>query len=123
VNSSPSLTATTQEDYELKFGLLDDCLCALDMENYFQGQLEEQVGGFDLIYRGGVKVGPPPQATYKTYLGCHNNRREHLKRLARALACRDQAAEASGIGAGVDKGLRQTTIVDSKKGKKSAWAT
>lgn len=26
VNSSPSLTATTQEDYELKFGLLDDCI-------------------------------------------------------------------------------------------------
>jgi len=43
VNSSPSLTATTREDYELKFGLLDDTLTVLDLEGYFKGKMEEQV--------------------------------------------------------------------------------
>ncbi|CAD7943815.1 unnamed protein product [Amoebophrya sp. A25] len=94
VNSSPSLTATTREDYELKFGLLDDTLTVLDLENYFRGQLEDQVGGFDLIYKAGTKIEPPAQAMYKTYLGSHNNRREQLKRLARAVAARQESSIA-----------------------------
>ena len=32
VNASPSLTASNQEDYDLKFGLLQDVLNVLDME-------------------------------------------------------------------------------------------
>ena len=62
MNSSPSLTATTREDYELKFGLLDDCLTVLDLEKYFNGQAEEQIGGFDLIYKGGQMIQPPANA-------------------------------------------------------------
>lgn len=57
VNSSPSLTANTREDYELKFGLVDDALTVLDMEKFFQGEMQEQVGGFDLVYNGAALVG------------------------------------------------------------------
>ena len=32
VNASPSLTASNQEDYDLKFGLLQDVLNVIDME-------------------------------------------------------------------------------------------
>ena len=32
VNASPSLTASTPADYELKFGMLDDTLSVLDLE-------------------------------------------------------------------------------------------
>ena len=35
VNASPSLTASSKEDYELKYGLLDDVLHTIDMENRF----------------------------------------------------------------------------------------
>lgn len=33
MNASPSLTASSQSDYELKFGLLHDVLHIVDMEN------------------------------------------------------------------------------------------
>ncbi|OEH76183.1 tubulin-tyrosine ligase family protein [Cyclospora cayetanensis] len=33
VNASPSLTATTEEDYRFKFAMLDDLLSIVDMEN------------------------------------------------------------------------------------------
>ena len=32
VNASPSLTASSKEDYDLKFGLLEDVMYVLDME-------------------------------------------------------------------------------------------
>jgi tubulin polyglutamylase TTLL9 len=32
VNASPSLTASNKEDYDLKFGLLEDVLNIIDME-------------------------------------------------------------------------------------------
>ena len=32
VNASPSLTADTPQDYELKFGLLDDVYSVVDVE-------------------------------------------------------------------------------------------
>ena len=35
VNASPSLTASSQDDYFLKFGLLEDMLHIIDMENKF----------------------------------------------------------------------------------------
>lgn len=80
VNASPSLTATTDKDYDLKTGLLDDTLTVLDLEKYLTGT-EKQLGGFDLLYKNGVRVGPPPSAAYRSYLGCHNNRNDQLKRL------------------------------------------
>lgn len=33
INASPSLTASSQDDYELKIRLLDDMLSIVDMEN------------------------------------------------------------------------------------------
>lgn len=32
VNASPSMTANTPSDYEMKFGLLDDAFSCLDLE-------------------------------------------------------------------------------------------
>ena len=32
INASPSLTASNKEDYELKFGLLDDVINVVDLE-------------------------------------------------------------------------------------------
>ena len=36
MNASPSLTASSKEDYELKFGLLEDMLCIVDLENWYR---------------------------------------------------------------------------------------
>merc|ERR1719387_228780 len=94
VIASPSLTANTPLDYELKFGLLDDTLIVLDLEKYLTGS-EEQLGGFDLLYKNGVRIGPPPSAAYQSYLGCHNNRLDQLKRLTRALSSTVQEKAAA----------------------------
>ncbi|CAJ1406444.1 unnamed protein product [Effrenium voratum] len=85
VNASPSLSANTVTDYEMKFALLDDVLTVLDFEKYLQGT-EDQIGGFDVLYRNGVRVGPPATAAYRSRLGCCNNREEQLRRLAQHLA-------------------------------------
>ena len=93
----------------------------LDLENYFKGNWEEQVGGFDLIYKGvriyqnkgGVLMKPPAGAQNKTYLGCCNNRREQLRTLARALAAREKCDEA-----GVDYYGNSTT--DSAGGRETS---
>ncbi|XP_032304447.1 probable tubulin polyglutamylase TTLL9 isoform X2 [Coturnix japonica] len=52
VNSSPSLIASSQEDYELKYNLLEDTLHVVDMEGRLTGK-EKRVGGFDLIWNDG----------------------------------------------------------------------
>lgn len=51
INSSPSMTANTPQDYEGKLGLLEDTFSILDQEKIMRGD-EDQVGGFDLIVRG-----------------------------------------------------------------------
>jgi len=38
------------QDYELKFGLLDDLYTVIDVEGKLGGAIEENVGGYDLIY-------------------------------------------------------------------------
>ncbi|CAK0893765.1 unnamed protein product, partial [Prorocentrum cordatum] len=81
VNASPSLSANTPTDYDMKFALLDDTLTILDFEKYLVGT-ETQVGGFDLLYRNGARLGPPPRASFKSYLGCHNDREQQLRRMA-----------------------------------------
>jgi len=86
VNASPSLTANTLDDYFMKYGMLDDVLTLIDMEKYLSGD-ELQIGGFDLLYRDGTRFAPPPGSLYTSYLGCHNNRRVQLQRLAKTLAC------------------------------------
>uniref|UniRef100_A0A673UJH0 Tubulin--tyrosine ligase-like protein 9 n=1 Tax=Suricata suricatta TaxID=37032 RepID=A0A673UJH0_SURSU len=52
VNASPSLTASSQEDYELKTCLLEDTLHIVDMEARLTGR-EKRVGGFDLMWNDG----------------------------------------------------------------------
>ena len=43
VNASPSLTASSPVDYDLKFRLLDDLLNVIDMENRLTGK-EKRIG-------------------------------------------------------------------------------
>ncbi|XP_066240221.1 probable tubulin polyglutamylase TTLL9 isoform X4 [Saccopteryx leptura] len=52
VNASPSLTASSPEDYELKSCLLEDTLHVVDMEARLTGR-EKRVGGFDLMWNDG----------------------------------------------------------------------
>ncbi|KAG7260906.1 hypothetical protein CRUP_016564 [Coryphaenoides rupestris] len=52
VNASPSLAASSQEDYEMKYGLLEDTLHIVDMEGRLTGR-EKRVGGFDLMWNDG----------------------------------------------------------------------
>jgi tubulin polyglutamylase TTLL9 len=81
VNAAPSMTANTQVDFELKCNLLDDVFTIIDMEKVLQGN-EEQIGGFDIIYKGNQTV-MPPNSIYSTYLGCYNQRNTNLKKLAK----------------------------------------
>ena len=53
MNASPSLTSSNQEDYDLKFGLLNDVLNVLDMENRLTGK-ERRIGLFDLLWDDGA---------------------------------------------------------------------
>ena len=80
VNASPSLTADTPQDYELKFGLLDDVYSVIDVEGKLGGAQEECIGGFDLIYAGGP-LQSEKQSCYSTKLGCFDDRVRQLKKL------------------------------------------
>jgi hypothetical protein len=95
INAAPSLTANTEEDYNLKFRLLDDTLTVVDMDRKLTGN-EEQVGGFDLIYRTGF-VKFDHNCTVTSYLGCHNNRTRQLKRLAKQIKKRKDAEKEKGV--------------------------
>lgn len=52
VNASPSLSASNDSDYALKFGMLDDMLNIIDIEGNRTGD-EMRIGGFDLAWNGG----------------------------------------------------------------------
>ena len=52
VNASPALTASNEDDYALKFGMLDDMVDIIDIEGKRSGD-EKRVGGFDLIWQNG----------------------------------------------------------------------
>ena len=94
VNASPSLTADTPQDYELKFGLLDDVYSVIDVEGKLGGAQEESIGGFDLVYAGGP-LQNQKQSCYSTRLGCFDDRVRQLKRLHKAHAKRQMAAVAA----------------------------
>ncbi|GBG28389.1 Tubulin polyglutamylase TTLL5 [Hondaea fermentalgiana] len=49
VNASPSLAANTDEDFSLKFRLLNDMFDIVDMEGRRTGE-EMRIGGFDLMF-------------------------------------------------------------------------
>lgn len=88
VNASPSLAASSQTDYDLKFGLLEDMLHIVDMEGRLTGN-EKRVGGFDLIWNDGpvasdelaLQCGQPLTFSTNSFLGCVNDREEQLKHL------------------------------------------
>jgi tubulin polyglutamylase TTLL9 len=86
VNAAPSMTANTQVDFELKCNLLDDVFTIVDMEKVLQGN-EEQIGGFDIIYRQ-TPISMPANSIYSTYLGCYNQRTSNLKKLSKMAAQR-----------------------------------
>ena len=85
VNASPSLSADTPQDYELKFGLLDDVYSVIDVEGKLGGAQEECVGGFDLVYSGGP-LRADRQSCYSTKLGCFDDRLRQLKGLHKRAA-------------------------------------
>lgn len=91
VNASPSMTANTEMDHQLKLALLDDVFTIVDLEGLLTGQ-EEQVGGFDLIFKG-APVARQRNFMYQTYLGAFNNREASLKELAKQAAQRLSASE------------------------------
>ena len=45
----------------------------IDLEGYLSGT-EQQVGGFDILYKDGMRYGPPEGSESYSYLGCANNR-------------------------------------------------
>mmetsp|Transcript_133792 Transcript_133792/g.303471 ORF Transcript_133792/g.303471 Transcript_133792/m.303471 type:complete len:425 (+) Transcript_133792:46-1320(+) len=92
VNASPSLTATSNDDYAMKFGVLDDCITVLDLERY-NLQDEQQVGGFDVLVRNGVRCPPPVDSVWASYVGAHNNRVAQVRKLAQRVAKRQKQAK------------------------------
>lgn len=70
------MTATTAKDHQFKVNLLDDTLSVIDMEKFLEGT-EEQIGGFDLIYKTkmvkGKEKGQPFQQKV-SFLGTLSNR-------------------------------------------------
>jgi len=97
VNASPSLTANTVQDYDMKFGMLDDALTIIDLEKYLAGT-EVQVGGFDLLYKDGYRYGPPEGSEVASFLGCTNNRMTHLEKLAKVRAWEINGRRGDGGG-------------------------
>ena len=67
-------------------GLVDDILNVLDKERILTGE-ENQIGGYDLIYKGAPVVFPH-SSVYDSLLGAYNNRKPQLKKLAKATALR-----------------------------------
>lgn len=70
VNASPSLTADTDSDYELKFNMLNDMLNIVDLEKKLTGE-ETVVGGFDLVFKNGFVKDERKSNLLSSYLGCH----------------------------------------------------
>lgn len=97
MNASPSISADTRDDYELKYGLLDDVYTVLDPEGLLDDELYEQVGGFDLVFHG-APVRPEPAKGgggaphYSSKLGTFDDRARNLKRLFKAHAKQKAAA-------------------------------
>lgn len=77
VNASPSLSASTPDDYEMKTTMLSSMLDIIDMEGKLKGD-EVRIGGFDLVYRNG-HVSGSSGCTYSSMLGA-SIPAEHTKR-------------------------------------------
>ncbi|KAJ1568806.1 hypothetical protein HK096_005248, partial [Nowakowskiella sp. JEL0078] len=71
VNASPSLSAETQFDYDLKHSMLNDAFDVIDLEKRnTDKKIRLKVGGFDLVYNDGP-VKHDRTSNYTSYLGCH----------------------------------------------------
>ncbi|KAG8447261.1 hypothetical protein GDO86_014650, partial [Hymenochirus boettgeri] len=97
VNASPSLTASSQDDYELKLRLLEDTLHVVDMEGRLTGK-EKHVGGFDLMWNDGPVAKDDIQQDnlhngaleVNTHLGHINDRKKQLQQLLKSTHRRKQ---------------------------------
>ena len=67
-NQSPSLTANTRDDYNLKCRLLNEMLDIVDVEKAHVENSKLHVGGFDQVYDG-TRIDPYPGSVYGTLLG------------------------------------------------------
>ncbi|KAJ3320950.1 putative tubulin polyglutamylase ttll9 [Boothiomyces sp. JEL0866] len=91
VNASPSLSAETQFDYDLKYAMLNDAFNVVDLERKFQDKtkLRTRVGGFDLVYNDGP-VKHERTSSYSSYLGCYQPI-PRAPRVKKRFAARDRA--------------------------------
>uniref|UniRef100_A0A3Q3ASS3 Tubulin--tyrosine ligase-like protein 9 n=1 Tax=Kryptolebias marmoratus TaxID=37003 RepID=A0A3Q3ASS3_KRYMA len=88
VNASPSHTHSSQEDYDMKYRLLEDTLNVVDMEGRLTGK-EKRVGGYDLMWNNGPVYREDVNLqtfgslcfTANTHLGCVNDREKQLCQL------------------------------------------
>ncbi|KAK7114631.1 probable tubulin polyglutamylase TTLL9 [Littorina saxatilis] len=89
VNASPSLTASNHDDYNLKFGLLNDVLNVLDMENRLTGK-ERRIGLFDLLWDDGAVILDDSitsdyvnnfATSLNAFLGCKEDRKDNLRQV------------------------------------------
>jgi tubulin polyglutamylase TTLL9 len=98
VNASPSLTASTPADNEMKVTMLTSMLDIIDMEKNNEG-IRHQVGGFDLIYHNGAMVLDPSSA-YSTFLGCDLPKADTRKAKSTGLAAAKGASSSDDAGGG-----------------------
>lgn len=99
INASPSLTASNQVDYDLKFAMLNDVLNVVDLEGRLTGK-EKRVGGFDLMWNDGPvlvddictnELSMLSTFSANTFLGCYNDREKQLKQIYKAAQQSKQA--------------------------------
>jgi len=106
VNASPSLTANTRDDYDLKFKMLSDVLDVADLEGRRRGD-ETTVGGFDLIWDNDKAVEPKRKSEYSSLLGADFDRRLNTFKPAGSIKSRSAdaaVAGSAGAGGGGDEG-------------------
>ncbi len=85
------MSADTETDFNLKFGLLNDALSLVDCEGRFNGNLPDRLGGFDLIVSDNIEVRKGVHGL-PTLLGCNNKDRNEVNTVlfAKAEASRVQ---------------------------------
>ena len=88
MNASPSVTADTQLDYDLKHAMLNDVFDLMDMEKKYENLValkltdysyrskdegvRPKVGGFDLVYNDGP-VKHVNSSSYSSYIGNYSS--------------------------------------------------
>jgi len=70
-NAAPSFTATSNDDYLIKFSVINDCLDIVMDPKIDANEKQLQFGGFDLVYKGGY-VEFHERCLITSYLGCQN---------------------------------------------------